>query len=175
MDALEIGQLYKSFGRGGWHFVLLDDVVGLPDQKSCEGRIDELQFEWLCGDLKSIPADMPVIVLSHIPILGAAVFFPPQTTQCSTIWSLPYSMMHGDAHRLVSLFEQHPNVKLCLSGHTHLVDRVEYKGVTYMGNGAVCGNWWAGPFQGFKPGYSLVDLYPDGSFQADYLNYEKEV
>lgn len=171
MDALGISRVYRSFDQGGWHFVLLDDVVGLPDEKSYEGRLDEAQFEWLAGDLKSNGKETPVIVLTHIPILGASVFFPPQTTHGSNLYSLPYSMMHGDAQRLVALFEQYPNVKLCLSGHTHLVDRVEYKGVTYMGNGAVCGNWWNGPFQGFEPGYSLVDLHANGSFSSEYQHY----
>jgi 3',5'-cyclic AMP phosphodiesterase CpdA len=171
MEALQLSQTYRSFDQGGWHFILLDDVVPLPDLKTYEGRLDETQFEWLESDLKSVPSQTPVIVLTHIPILGASVFFPPQTTHCTNLYSLPYTMMHGDAQRIVALFEQHSNVKLCLSGHTHLVDRVEYKGVTYMGNGAVCGNWWNGPFQGFMPGYSLIDLHPDGSFGSEYQHY----
>jgi Icc protein len=172
MDVLGISAVHRSFDKGGWHFVLLDDVVGLPEKKSYEGRIDEQQFEWLSNDLKANGITKPVIVLTHIPILGASVFFPPQTTQANSVYSLPYTMMHGDAGRLVALFEKYPNVKLCLSGHTHLVDKVEYKGVTYMGNGAVCGNWWNGAFQGFEPGYSLVDLNADGTFSSEYQHYE---
>ncbi|HWD40527.1 MAG TPA: metallophosphoesterase [Fimbriimonas sp.] len=171
MQVLNMPQTYRSFDRGGWHFVLLDDVQALPEQKTYEARLDEAQFQWLGNDLASLKSTTPVIVLSHVPILGASVFFPPQTSQDSSKWALPFSMMHGDAHRIVELFARHPNVKLCLSGHTHLIDKVEYKGVTYLCNGAVSGNWWNGPFQGFPPGYSMIDLFPDGTFSSEFQDY----
>jgi len=53
--------------------------------------------------------------------------------------------MHVDAAKIKDLFAKHKNVKLCLSGHLHLVDRVDYNGVTYLCDGAVCGGWWKGP------------------------------
>jgi hypothetical protein len=80
--------------------------------------------------------------------------------------------MHIDARRLKTLFLDHPNVKLCLSGHIHLRDSVMYNGVTYACNGAVCGNWWRGAYQETQPGYALVDLWNDGSFRVDYVRYE---
>jgi 3',5'-cyclic-AMP phosphodiesterase len=66
---------------------------------------------------------------------------------------------------------KHPNVKLCLSGHTHLVDRLDYTGVSYFCNGAVSGAWWKGAWQGCEPGYALVNLYDDGSFEREYVVY----
>jgi 3',5'-cyclic-AMP phosphodiesterase len=58
-------------------------------------------------------------------------------------WVIPGAWVHIDARRIVELFHQHKNVKLCLSGHIHLFDRVLYNGVTYICDGAVCGRWWA--------------------------------
>jgi hypothetical protein len=70
------------------------------------------------------------------------------------------------------LFKQHTNVKACISGHIHLVDRVDYLGVTYMCGGAVCGAWWKGSrFNECDPGYSLIDLYDDGSVERQYVAY----
>ena len=79
--------------------------------------------------------------------------------------------MHIDARRLKNLFHAHPNVKLCLSGHMHLADSVDYLGVRYACNGAVCGSWWDGNYHEFGPGYAMVDLYEDGSTQVDFQNY----
>jgi Icc protein len=83
--------------------------------------------------------------------------------------------MHGDARRIKDLFHKHENVRLCLSGHVHLLDRCEYLGVTYVCGGAVSGNWWKGPHQETREGYSLVDLYPDGAFDVQYVAYDWKV
>jgi hypothetical protein len=79
--------------------------------------------------------------------------------------------MHIDARRIKDFFLKHPNVKLCLSGHVHLWDRLEYNNVTYVCNGAVCGGWWKGSYQETPEGYGLVDLYDDGSFNAEYVRF----
>ena len=79
--------------------------------------------------------------------------------------------MHTDCMKLKDLFAKHPNVKLCLSGHLHLLDRVDYNGVTYLCNGAVSGSWWNGRHKDCDEGYAVVDLYDDGSFEQEYVKY----
>jgi hypothetical protein len=79
--------------------------------------------------------------------------------------------MHIDARRIKDVFRQHPNVKVCLSGHIHLQDEVTYLGVKYLCNGAVSGNWWDGAYQEFSPAYAVVDLYDDGSSESEYIPY----
>ena len=79
--------------------------------------------------------------------------------------------MHIDARRIKNLFNKHQNVKLCLSGHEHLVDQVSYNNVTYCCNGAVSGAWWKGNYHECAPGYGVVDLYEDGSFNNQYVLY----
>ena len=67
---------------------------------------------------------------------------------------------------------QHPNVKAALSGHTYLLDRVDYNGVAYLCNGAVSGNWWkSDTHYQTKAGYALIDLFDDGSVERTYLMY----
>ena len=78
---------------------------------------------------------------------------------------------HQDAKRLVDLFKRHPNVKLCLSGHLHLVEKIEYAGVTYISSGAVCGNWWHGDHHKTDEGYLIADFFNDGSFESQYVAY----
>jgi Icc protein len=79
--------------------------------------------------------------------------------------------MHIDARKIKQLFAKHPNVKLCMSGHLHLVDRVDFGGVTYFCNGAVSGNWWKGKRQDCDAGYAVLDLFDDGSFERQYIEY----
>ncbi|HEY0750530.1 MAG TPA: metallophosphoesterase, partial [Chitinophagaceae bacterium] len=63
------------------------------------------------------------------------------------------------------------NIKCCLSGHIHLQDKVEYKGIQYFCNGAVSGNWWKGAFKGFEPAYALFSFNRNGSFTRDMIKY----
>ena len=87
-------------------------------------------------------------------------------------WQIPGSWNHTDAVDLIELFYQHPNVKAALSGHMHLLDRVDYNGVAYLCNGAVSGNWWnSDTYHQTKAGYALVDLYDDGTVERTYLPY----
>jgi Icc protein len=79
--------------------------------------------------------------------------------------------MHLDAAKFKDLFVKHPNVKLCLSGHLHVRERIEYNGVTYISNGAVCASNWRGDRDQTKPGYGIVDLYDDGTFDERYINF----
>jgi predicted phosphodiesterase len=79
--------------------------------------------------------------------------------------------MHSDSEKIKSLFGRHPHVKVCVSGHTHLVDRVDYNGVSYLCGGAVCGNWWRGRHKDCDEGYAVIDLCDDGSFDCEYVKY----
>src|SRR5262245_43746176 len=53
-------------------------------------------------------------------------------------------LMHKDSQAVQAILRRHTNVKLCVSGHLHLVDHVVYDGITYRGCGAVSGDWWKG-------------------------------
>jgi 3',5'-cyclic AMP phosphodiesterase CpdA len=169
---LGLPERYYSFDLAGWHFVVLDGTHtnGADDYFA---KMDEAQYEWLCQDLARTAAGMPVLLLTHQPILSAASFFNGDN-ETSGNWRVPSAWMHIDARRLKDLFKKHPNVKLSLSGHMHLVDRVDYCGVTYLCNGAVCGAWWGGDHQECDEGYGLIDLYADGSFAHQYVAFDWE-
>jgi hypothetical protein len=168
MEALGLERRYRSFDRAGWHFVVLDSVT--VKGNSYQAQLDDAQFQWLEADLLAVKNDVPVLILSHVPILTVCAYFDGDNEK-SGDWVVPGRWMHIDARRLKELFRKHTNVRLCLSGHIHLRDRVEYDGVTYICDGAVSGNWWNGPYQGCPPGYGLVDLRADGGFEHRYVAY----
>ena len=80
--------------------------------------------------------------------------------------------MHTDFISLKKLFLAHPNIKICLSSHIHLQDELEYLGIKYYCNGAVCGNWWKGSFQEFAPGYAIIELFDDGTSARNMVTYK---
>jgi hypothetical protein len=150
---------------------VLDSVF--PNGEGYIGKLDDEQYAWLEGVLKETPATMPVLVLSHIPILTVTVFVSPWSGKEPVVKKHEGSigLMMADMPRFVKLFEKHRNVKVCLSGHLHELDRVEFQGVTYLCDGAVCGAWWKGKHHDSKEGYAVVDLFDDGTVERTYETY----
>jgi len=169
MEQLQLSAPYYSFVKRGWKFILLDSVHLDIDNTWYIGALGDEQFAWLENELNSTPADMPVLVMSHIPLLTATNMVDDQTKVNK--WEVLGGDMHTDISKIIALFYKHPNVKLCLSGHIHLRDKVVYNNVTYLCNGAVSGAWWEGNKRETAPGYGLIDLYADGSFNEQYVNY----
>ncbi|MCS6918590.1 MAG: metallophosphoesterase [Fimbriimonadales bacterium] len=167
-ELFEIEMPYYAFTQAGWKFIVLDSTF--PHDNGYKARLDDEQFEWLKAELRRTPATIPILVLSHMPIVCACAMFDGENEK-SGDWVIPGAWMHIDARRIVELFHQHKNVKLCLSGHIHLLDRVVYNGVTYICDGAVSGGWWRGNYHQTPPGWGLVDLYDDGSFDHEYRGY----
>jgi 3',5'-cyclic-AMP phosphodiesterase len=162
---------YYSFDRGGWHFAVLDSCQ--PLNGGYTAGLDPAQWQWFQQDL-SQAGDTPVVVVSHVPILSVTGPVYDDQRLDGHHWRVPGDWMHTDAYRLQALFQQYPNVRLCLSGHMHLRDRCEFNGVTYICDGAVCANWWSGDLEQCDEGYGLIDLYTDGSFDYRYTGFDWE-
>jgi 3',5'-cyclic AMP phosphodiesterase CpdA len=171
LERLALPDRYYSFDQNGWHFVVLDSMQpDFANKHSYTASLDEVQFAWLARDLAAVPPTTPIAILSHIPILSACVFFDNEL-EATGSWVVPGAWTHIDARRLKDLFRRHPNVKVCLSGHVHLVDDVTYLGVRYLCNGAVSGGWWKGDYQEFPPAYAIVDFYEDGTVERQLMPY----
>ncbi len=148
-------------------------AAGKPPKgpKQYIARLDDEQFAWLAGDLAAVDPKTPTMVVSHIPIFSVAVMMGGNVDQEGDV-RLPMGGMHTDYRRIRQLFREHPNVKLAVSGHLHLQERIDFGGVSYLCNGAVSGGWWKGKnMNECDNGYALVDLYDDGSFDSQYVHY----
>ena len=168
LDQLQMTTPYYSFEKNGWKFIVLDSVHLDIDDTWYVGKLGEEQFHWLGQELEKTDPSTPVLVLSHIPLLTSTVLVQDNIVNK---WEILGGQMHTDTAKIISLFYAHPNVKLCLSGHIHLRERLVYDNVTYLCNGAVSGAWWKGNNRETAPGYGLIDLYADGSFEERYVNY----
>ncbi len=171
VQELDLPNRYYSFDKQPWHIIILDSTY--PDDSIYTARLDEEQFEWLQQELETHKSSH-ICIISHIPILSVATFLDGDNEK-SGRWILPDEWMHIDARRIKELFRQHANVRLCISGHMHMVDRVIYNDVTYICDGAVSGAWWKGNHYEFEEGYGIFDLYEDGTFEHEYVAYGWEI
>lgn len=155
---LDIPAPYYSFNEKGWHFIVLDG--------NHEGiSLGDVQMKWLENDLSSLATNTPTLVMSHFPI--------------TSITNALVGGQHSDHQELKHLFYSHKDkVRVCLSGHQHLLDRVWYNGIHYFCNGALSGFWWgdgddqsAGKqyYLETPPGFAILKLYDDGAVENQYF------
>lgn len=167
LEQLRLQTPYYSREIAGWKIIVLDSIAFDPNLgKGYTAALGEEQYRWLVQELKT--NTLPCCVVSHIPILSACAFYDGPNERSGN-WMVPGPWMHLDSRQINGLFRQHPQVKLCLSGHIHLIDRVDYFGVSYFCDGSVCGDYWKGAYQGTPPSYALVDLYSDGTFRHQMI------
>ncbi len=168
LDQLGLDKSYYRFDHGGWEFVVLDSVT--PDAETVyRADLGQQQFDWLAGVLAGLPAEKPIVIVSHIPILTVGdVGWSRQLAEQPQGHKM---LVHQDRGELLQLFRQYPNVKLCLSGHTHLTEQIRFAGVGFVNSGAVSGLWWKGKNAHTDEGYGMIDLFDDGSFETQYLSY----
>ncbi|MEN2280768.1 metallophosphoesterase [Algoriphagus sp. SE2] len=149
---------YYSFNEKNWHFIILDG--------NHEGiSLGEEQMQWLINDLENIPLNTPTLIMSHFPI--------------TSITNALVGGQHKDHKELKKHFYKHRDkVRVCLSGHQHLLDRTWYNDVHYFCNGSLSGFWWgegdeesAGKqyYLETPPGYAILQLYEDGSVENEYF------
>ncbi len=171
LDLLGLAEPYRTFDLAAngatWQVIVLDSIQQRPDSYRC--YCDQEQRAWLEKTLKAKPKDRPTLVLSHAPILSLTPFSAGDRRKGDDL-TVDGSLLHLDGAALHQLFRRN-NVKLCLSGHIHALDRCDIDGVSYICDGAVCGNWWKGPHRDVPEGYGIVDLFADGSFRHTYAQY----
>lgn len=185
-----VGPNYYAFERGQVLFVVLDNVVypcgedpadavhdfcGDSAWPTYNGRIDDVQMEWLEGLMERTPPERRVVVATHIPLVS---FADPQSRKHQT----------DNTARLHDLLADRPG--LSLSGHTHTIENhapgqhfegwreaagIEALPFRHIVAGAASGSWFQGDFNvdgnpmalqrlGGPPGMLMLDF--DGT---DYI------
>lgn len=163
---------YYSFDRNGWHFIMLDS-----NHPTSPGMLDEIQWNWFVNDVEKNSQGKPILIMSHYPLLSCTGITDSKPDATGP-FKISGSYNHLDVMKFIEVFNKNKNVKLCLSGHIHLLDKVWYNDVTYLCNGATSGFWWEpgddgkSAYKQTVPGYTLLNLYNDGSFDHEYIKYE---
>lgn len=153
----------------GWRLIGLDTVH--RGGSGFIGYIDPEQLSWL----KSVLTDTstPTLVCGHMPMLSVTALADIGLQAKDNTLPISFSSEVSNARDVVKLFRAAGNVKLCLSGHTHMIDRCDFGGTSYICAGAVCGGWWNGSNQGFAPAYTQIDLMSDGKFEMKNIFWEE--
>lgn len=168
-DLLGLKETYYEFDHKGWRFFVLDNIQPDESGQIYRGALDRTQVDWLAERLKRTDAKTPIAICEHIPLMSVIPFAFPGTYHDGK-WEMSNSLICGDTVERLKLYRDY-NVRLCLSGHIHQLDRIEYRGITFICDGAVCGNWWKGPRDGVKEGFGHLELWPDGRVEHVYRDY----
>ena len=159
-----VGPLYQSFDHKGVHFIVLDSIAPTTE-RGYYGLIDAAQLQWLRGDLSKLGAEAPIIVSIHIPLVTGYTAYNKPPAKPAAYNSLSVS----NAWEVLPLFAGH-NVLGVLQGHTHVNERVEWRGVPYITSGAVCGNWWKGEHLSTPEGFTVCTV-SRGKLTTRYETY----
>jgi 3',5'-cyclic AMP phosphodiesterase CpdA len=104
------GQTHYTFDHKGVHFIAIDNV---SDSKA---RVGDAQIAWIKADLAALPADVPVVVLTHRPLFdlypdwdwatrdGAAVMDVLMTRKNLTVF---YGHIHQQHHHMTGHIAHH--------------------------------------------------------------------
>jgi 3',5'-cyclic AMP phosphodiesterase CpdA len=145
-----IGKRYYSFHHKGWRFVVLDSI-GMTADRQYIGEIDDEQLAWLSNDLAAAGTSVPIVVVTHIPLLSAfpQIVAPPGApTRGMLVTNV------RDVLKILAPYQ----VKAVLQGHTHICETIYYHGTQFITSGALSGNWWKGKRLGFDEGFGVLTV-----------------
>lgn len=158
------GRTYRSFDHKGWHFILLDSIGQAPDKPDYIWLIDDAQLEWLKKDLEKTGKTTPIVIVTHIPfysIWHQVIRGPGAPVEPNGLIT--------NVFQFRKMLEPY-NIKLVLSGHGHIRERIEVGRSVYIQSGAVCGMWWKGKVFGDDEAFGVVRCEPD-SFAYRYQSF----
>jgi 3',5'-cyclic AMP phosphodiesterase CpdA len=169
---LGLDRNFYAFRKGGWRFIVLDDVLAEPDG-SYIGELVEEQLAFLRDELRT-DAETPTVLCGHIPSASIlpSLSVSGETKADGANIETPASLVVRNASDLHNVLnETKANVKLVLAGHLHHLEQIQIDGVFFINGGAICGNWWKGAQKGCPEGFLVLDLGSDGRFESEYRSY----
>jgi 3',5'-cyclic AMP phosphodiesterase CpdA len=164
LSHMGLDSTYYSFNAVGYHFVILDSILITSGKLKYQGMISREQLEWLKQDLDSVQASTPVVLVTHIPLLTA--FY--SATKGATFAAKSNRVVTNNLE-VLSLIKNH-NVILVLQGHLHISELIRWRDITFIVGGAVCGQWWRGPWYGTQEGFNLLTL-TGNRVDWEYIDY----
>ncbi len=137
------GNRCKTFNYSGWKFFLLDGIKILEEKMNYTSGVDSEQMNWIKSELENIPADVPIIVSIHTPLVNPKAFIDSGIPALSE-----------NAKAVLDLFERH-NLKMVLQGHNHVYMNLLFRGVHYVSGGSTS---YSDNLKPFDDGFILVHI-----------------
>jgi 3',5'-cyclic AMP phosphodiesterase CpdA len=164
LKRLSLANRYNSFDHKGWRFVMLDSV-SIDEQGGWHGELDADQLLWLDNLLRKTDKNMPMVFLTHIPIMTLFGMYTEGTTK-----AVSSGLVVSNGKQFQEMI-QGRNVKAVFQGHTHVVEECIYLGTRYITGGAVSGDWWKGYRLGVHPEGFTVVRAKGGEISHRYMTY----
>jgi 3',5'-cyclic-AMP phosphodiesterase len=114
------GELYSSFDRGGFHFI----VLHTRERKDLDVSVGDEQLAWLARDLRDHRG--PTVVLMHHSAADQDL------TGNRWFEGSPHICLVRERKKLRALFEEHGDVRAVLNGHLHWNHIDVIRGVPYI-------------------------------------------
>ena len=163
-EHFDVDRTYYSFDINGYHIILLDSIQIAGDDLKYQGWVSQEQLKWLENDLSAVPADQPIVVALHVPLVTS--FY--QITEGSTS-AAPPNRVVVNSKDVLDAFSDH-NLILVLQGHLHVHEAITWQDTVFITGGALSGKWWRGAWQGTDEGYTVVRLR-NGEVDWEYKSY----
>lgn len=142
----------KILNAGGWQLLLLNSAV--PGKVS--GYLSPETLAQLEQNLTAA-RDRPTLIAFHHPPLPVGAAWIDQSRL-------------QNAAELFSVLDRHPQVRLVISGHVHQDSRQQRGSVCYLTAPSTCVQFKPNcdrfTLDDRSPGFRLLYLYPDGSFET---------
>ncbi|MCK9179818.1 MAG: metallophosphoesterase [Bacteroides sp.] len=153
------GESYYKFEQKGVHFFVLNSVQNNP-----EGGyyINKKQLEWLKKELSELSSSDPVVLSTHVPFYS--LYYPLVENR------YVFLDVITNYKEVLDVLKDY-NIQLVLQGHQHIHEEILLQNIQFITGGAVCANWWNGPFYGTKEGFLLVEIDKQNKFTWEYVSY----
>jgi len=158
----KIGSPYYSFELKGWKFFVLNSVA--HREGGYTGRVSEEQLRWLKEEVGKTDSLMPLVIVTHIPLLTGYTQFFKGATACNE-----EGLVVANSREVLDIFTGH-NLKLVLQGHLHFLEDNYLSGIHFITGGAVCSGWWRHKYHGLEEGFLDMVLTPD-KINWKYIDY----
>lgn len=149
---LGLERTWRRIDALGWRIFLLDSVRPGGGRRGYDGWIGQEQMDWLRAELAATGPEMPLVIVSHMPMVSAHL----TATHGLTV---PPDLAVGNAPEVLRLFAGH-NLALVLQGHVHVAEFMRTGGTAFVTGGAISANWWRGAHHGTEEGFAMLDLAP---------------
>jgi 3',5'-cyclic AMP phosphodiesterase CpdA len=149
------GRTSRSFDYKAWHFILLDGI-SITRDRNYIGKADSSAIAWLKDDLSRIDKNRNVALVTHIPLVTASTQFLKGPLAANDPWLV---VSNGDS--ILNWLKPY-RLRLMLQGHLHMLETIRWRDAEFITGGAVSGAWWKGAYEGFDPGFVVLDVKGDG-------------
>jgi predicted phosphodiesterase len=185
-----IGPRYYSVNVAGFHLIALDDIQGkqVKNIRKYFGWIDEPQLKWLQEDLKNVPHDNHIVILTHIPLVTSFYSFIGVINKAIIENSLDYQgrnasgLFVANFDQLAALLKSYNKITF-IAGHFHLFERGCFEGKNRQINYFICGSisseYWKGIIKNlqylptsFSPGMMVATCKNNDFSNVEYENFD---